>query len=125
MQELRRVAAPEAARRTDLAAAGDAVAEIYAGFVVAGTAFEVVLQAAFSLDGIVPAAALQCVTFSAAGQLRGAALPWVLRTFNLEFAPISHYGERKGVASKYEKRASSASLVRRSRCTKSKPSRRW
>jgi hypothetical protein len=77
MQEPQRVAAQEAARRTDPAAAGDAVAEIYAGFVAAGTAFKVVLRAVFGLDGIVPAA-LQRITFRAAGQLRGAALPWVL-----------------------------------------------
>ena len=47
MHELQCVAAPEAARRTDLAAARDLVAEIYAGYVVAGTAFKVVLRAVF------------------------------------------------------------------------------
>ena len=74
MQELQRVAAPEAYRRTDLAVAGDAVAEINAGFVVAGTEFEVVLRAVFGLDGIVPAA-LRRITFRAAGLRRGAAIP--------------------------------------------------
>ena len=122
MQELRAVAPPEAARRTELAAAGAAVAEIYAGFVVAGTAFKVVLRAALGLDGIVTGGALQRV---APGPPRDATLPYGLQTFNLEFAPISHCCEHKCVASKYEKRASSASLVRRSLCTKSRPSRRW
>jgi hypothetical protein len=36
-----------------------------------------------------------------------------LQTFNLEFAPISHYGERKCVASKCGERFTSASLGRR------------
>jgi hypothetical protein len=61
MHELRRVAAPELARRTDLAAASASLAVIQAGFVVAGTAFKVVLRAAFGLDGIVTGGAEQRV----------------------------------------------------------------
>jgi hypothetical protein len=41
------------------------------------------------------------VATGAAGRPRGAALPCVSRTFNPEFAPISHHGGRKRVASKY------------------------
>jgi hypothetical protein len=49
--KLRCVAAPESSRIKDLAAASDAVAEIHAGYyVVAGTAFKVVLLAVFGLD---------------------------------------------------------------------------
>jgi hypothetical protein len=57
----RRVAAPEAARRADFAATSDPVAEIYAGYVVAGTAFKVVLRADFGLDATGPGAAEQRV----------------------------------------------------------------
>jgi hypothetical protein len=114
--KLRRVGAPESARIKDLAAASDAVTEIHAGYGVARTAFKVVLLAAFGLDEIVP---------GATEQPRGAALAYVLRTFNLEFALISHYGERKCVASKYGVRASLASLGRRRRCTEIRPSLRW
>jgi hypothetical protein len=98
--KLRRVAAPESARIKDLAAASDAVTEIHAGYGVAGTAFKVALLAVFGLDEIVPGADEQRLAARAVGQTRGAALPYVLRTFNLEFALISHYGERKCVASK-------------------------
>jgi hypothetical protein len=61
MQELRRVAAPEAARRTDLAAASDGVAESYAGNIHAGTAFKVVLRAVFGLDEVATGGAEQRV----------------------------------------------------------------
>ena len=83
---------------TGLARSGSS--EICAGYVVAGTAFKVVLLAVFvfGLDEIVPGAAEQRVADRAAGQPRGAAIPYVLRTFNLQFALISHYGERKYVA---------------------------
>ena len=89
----------------NLAAASDAVAEIHAGYVVAGTAFKVVLLAVFGLDEIVPGAAGSRLATRAAGQPRGVALPYVLRTFNPEFALISHYGKRKCVASKCGVRA--------------------
>jgi hypothetical protein len=61
MQESRRIVAPGAARRNDLAVASEAVAEIYAGYVLAGTAFKVVLRADFGLCEIVTGAALQRV----------------------------------------------------------------
>src|SRR5215210_368833 len=86
-------AAPEAARIKDLAAASDAVAEIHAGYDVAGAAFKVILLAVFGLDEIVPGAVEQRVAASAAGQPRAGSLSYVLRNFNLEFALISHYGE--------------------------------
>jgi hypothetical protein len=89
-RKLRRVTAPASARIKDLAAASDAVAEIHASYVVAGNAFKVVLLAVSCLDEVVPGAAEQRVAARAAGQTRGAALPYVLRTFNLEFALISH-----------------------------------
>jgi hypothetical protein len=123
--KLRRVAAPEPARIKDLAAASDAVTEIHAGNGVPGIAFKVVLLAVFDLDEIVPCAGEQRVAARATGQPRGAALPYVLRTFNLQFALISHYGERKCVASKYGVKASSASLERRRRCTETRPSLKW
>ncbi len=59
--KIRRVAAPESARIKDLAAASDAVTEIHAGYVVAGTAFKVLLLAVFGLDESVPGAAEQRV----------------------------------------------------------------
>jgi hypothetical protein len=96
--KLRRVAAPFVARTKDLAVASDVVAEIHAGYGVAGPAFEVVLLAVFGLDENVPGAAEQRVAARAAGQPRGATLPYVSRTFNLEFARISHHGKRKCVA---------------------------
>jgi hypothetical protein len=124
--KLRRVAAPQSARIKDLAAASDAVAEIHAGYVVAGTAFKVALLAiAPGLDEIVPGVAEQRVAARSAGQPLGAALPYVLRTFNLEFALISHYGECKCVASKYGVRASLASLGRRRHCTETRLSLKW
>jgi hypothetical protein len=63
----RHVPAPEAAQRNDLAVASDAVAEICAGYVLAGTAFKVVLRAAFGLCEILSGAALQRVTPRAVG----------------------------------------------------------
>jgi hypothetical protein len=42
--------------------ASDAIAEIHAGYVVAGTAFKVVLRAAFGIDEIVSGTAEQRVT---------------------------------------------------------------
>jgi hypothetical protein len=51
----RSVAAPEAARSADFAAASDADVEIHARFFVAGTAFKAVLLAVFGLDEILPA----------------------------------------------------------------------
>jgi hypothetical protein len=67
MQESRRLVAPGAARRNDLAVASDPVAEIYAGYVLAGTAFKVVLRTAFGLCEFVTGAALQRVTPRAVG----------------------------------------------------------
>jgi hypothetical protein len=76
--KLRRVAAPQSARIKDLAAASDALAEIHAGYVVAGTAFKVALLAiAPGLDEIVPGAAEQRVAARSAGQPRAGAF----RTF--------------------------------------------
>jgi hypothetical protein len=97
------------------------IAEVHAGDGVAGPAFKVVLLADFGLDESVPGGAEQWVAARAAGQPRGAALGYVLRIFNLEFALMSHYGERKCVALKCGVRASSARLGRRRRCTKSRP----
>jgi hypothetical protein len=62
------VAATEAARRTDLAAASGAVAEIHASYVVAGIAFKVVLLAVFGIDEIVPCAGEQRVAATAAAR---------------------------------------------------------
>jgi hypothetical protein len=123
--KLRRVAAPEPARIKDLAAASDAITEIHAGNGVTGIAFKVVLLAVFDLDEIFPGAIEQRVAARATRQPRAGSLPYVLRTFNLEFALISHDGERKCVASKYGVRASLASLGRRRCCTETRPSLKW
>jgi hypothetical protein len=88
--KLRRVTAPASTRIKDLATASYAVAEIHARDVVTGSAFKVVLLAVSCFDESVPGAAEQAVAAGAAGQPRGAALPYVLRSFNLEFALISH-----------------------------------